>query len=423
MRWNLRKTYLRDLDAAGVPVVPTRWADGLTAGDLAGAFDQWGTAEVVAKPVVSANADGTFRLGPDPDTWAPALSALAGRPCLVQPFVPDVVARGEWSVFAFGGAVSHAILKTPAPGDFRVQEEHGGVIRGVEPHADLLALADAALAAVPWPRAAALRPRRRGPDARRRARGDGAGADRAVAVLPVRRRVGRALRGGAGGPRVARPGPSASGPSASGPSASGRPRGGRGPVPRSACRRRPTARRRPGPVRRCGVPAGHPDPTMQPPPTPADSTPAEMDAALADLAAHATEWARRPLADKIEMLEGLRPRIADVAGRWVTAASRAKGLAVGSPLRGEEWTSGPWVLANYIGPLVETLRHVERGTLAQAVAGHVRQRPDGQTVVRVLPDGLYDRVLLAGIEADVWQAAGRHARVAARHHGDVLPGG
>ena len=70
---------------------------------------------------------------------------------MIQPFVPSVVAEGEWSVFAFGGAVSHAILKTPAAGDFRVQEEHGGVIRGVEPGADLLALTEAALAAVPHP--------------------------------------------------------------------------------------------------------------------------------------------------------------------------------------------------------------------------------------------------------------------------------
>ena len=151
MRWNLRKTYLRDLEAAGVPIVPTRWAEGLTSDALAAAFDAWGTAEVVAKPVVSANADGTFRLGPDAETWNAAVSALADRACMIQPFVPSVVGEGEWSVFAFGGAVSHAILKTPAAGDFRVQEEHGGVIRGVEPGADLLALTEAALAAVPHP--------------------------------------------------------------------------------------------------------------------------------------------------------------------------------------------------------------------------------------------------------------------------------
>ena len=142
--------------------------------------------------------------------------------------------------------------------------------------------------------------------------------------------------------------------------------------------------------------------TMTTASTPPDSTTAEMDAALADLQAHATEWAQRSLSHKIEMLEGLPPRIADVAGRWVTAASRAKGLAVGSPLRGEEWTSGPWALANYIAPLAETLRHIEAGTVAEALADRIRQREDGQTVVRVMPDGLYDRVLLAGMTAEVW---------------------
>lgn len=150
VRWNLRKTYLRDLERAGVPIVPTVWCeDGLTAEALADGFRQWGAAQAVAKPVVSANADGTFRLGADPASWAEALSTLGGRACLVQPFVPAVVDEGEFSVFVFGGAVSHAILKTPAAGDFRVQEEHGGAIRGVAPEPALLALTDVALAAVP----------------------------------------------------------------------------------------------------------------------------------------------------------------------------------------------------------------------------------------------------------------------------------
>ena len=63
--------------------------------------------------------------------------------------MPAVVAEGEFSVFAFGGDVSHAILKTPASGDIRVQEEHGGVIRAVVPEPSLLDLTERALAAVP----------------------------------------------------------------------------------------------------------------------------------------------------------------------------------------------------------------------------------------------------------------------------------
>ena len=145
---------------------------------------------------------------------------------------------------------------------------------------------------------------------------------------------------------------------------------------------------------------------METPPVPPDTDHDAIDAALAELAAHATEWARLPIGRKVEMLERLRPRIGEVAGRWVTAASRAKGLPMGSPLRGEEWASGPWATVNYVGPLAETLRHIERGTVAEQLAGRVRQRPDGQTVVRVVPDGVYDRLLLSGVEVDVWQEPG-----------------
>lgn len=147
VRWNLRKTYLRDLEARGLPVVPTRWLPHLSPADLPRLFDTFGTDEVVVKPVVGANADDTFRLsrGQPPEA---ALTAFAERTCMAQPFVRAVVEEGEFSLFHFGGAYSHAILKTPASGDFRVQEEHGGLIRAVTPEPALRALADAVLAAL-----------------------------------------------------------------------------------------------------------------------------------------------------------------------------------------------------------------------------------------------------------------------------------
>ena len=141
-------------------------------------------------------------------------------------------------------------------------------------------------------------------------------------------------------------------------------------------------------------------------PHPPDTSTADLDAALADLAAHKTEWARLPLPQKIGMLDRLRGRIDEAAGRWVTAASRAKGLPPGSPLRGEEWASGPWATVNYVAPLVRTLEHVHAGTPHELLEGKVRQRPDGQTVVRVVPDGVYDHLLLSGVEAEVWMEPG-----------------
>lgn len=141
---------------------------------------------------------------------------------------------------------------------------------------------------------------------------------------------------------------------------------------------------------------------MTPLPAPAETPRADLDAALHDLDAHKTEWARLPIAHKVKLLDRLAPRIDAAAGRWVTAASWAKGLPKGSPLRGEEWSTGPWAVLNYLAPLARTLRHAEAGTLHDLLDGKVRQRPDGQVVVRVLPDGLTDRVLFSGMEVDVW---------------------
>ncbi len=148
VRWNLRKTYLQELEAAGVPIVPTVWRERLEPGDLPGLFDAVDADDLVVKPVVGANASGAFRLTrdslADTDLVARVEAHYAGEALMAQPFVPAVVAEGEFSVFAFGGRVSHAILKTPKPRDFRVQEEHGGIITAVTPEPGLLAAAQAA---------------------------------------------------------------------------------------------------------------------------------------------------------------------------------------------------------------------------------------------------------------------------------------
>lgn len=146
VRWNLDKTYLRDLAARGVPIVPTAWGDGLPDPDALRAA--LGADEIVVKPTVGANADDTFRLPPGADP-GPARAAFTDRPFLAQPFVRSVVEEGEFSLFHFFGRYSHAILKTPAWGDFRVQEEHGGRIQAVTPEPALRAAADAALDGLP----------------------------------------------------------------------------------------------------------------------------------------------------------------------------------------------------------------------------------------------------------------------------------
>src|SRR5579864_9047895 len=133
---------------------------------------------------------------------------------------------------------------------------------------------------------------------------------------------------------------------------------------------------------------------------------AQVDRDIARLKEHATEWARLGLRRKIELLEGLRDRTAAQAERWVELAIEAKGIPAGSPLAGEEWTSGPWALLYGVNRLAETLSGIEKTAQVRLSDGAVRTRPDGQVIVDVFPQSAYDALLLSGIKAEVWMQPG-----------------
>jgi len=54
---------------------------------------------------------------------------------------------GEWSLIFFDGAFSHAVLKKPAPADFRIQEHFGGSWQSASPSPELIQQAECVLAA------------------------------------------------------------------------------------------------------------------------------------------------------------------------------------------------------------------------------------------------------------------------------------
>ena len=145
LRWNSDKAYLAELAAAGVPTVATIATDELDDEAIAQARARFGCSDLVVKPPVSASATGTHRLKPG----EPIPAEVAGRRMLVQPFMPAIAAQGEYSLMLFGGRFSHAILKTPKAGDFRVQPHLGGSERPCAAPAGGEELARAALAAAP----------------------------------------------------------------------------------------------------------------------------------------------------------------------------------------------------------------------------------------------------------------------------------
>lgn len=145
VRWNARKTYLRDLEARGVPVIPTRWAERLDSAIVAHAFSDFDTAELVVKPQVGAGSRETLRL--KRNAWSEADLALGPQgPAMAQPFLPTIETDGETSLFYFGGAFSHAIHKRPAEGHWFANAMDARFAR-CDPEPGALDVAQAALAA------------------------------------------------------------------------------------------------------------------------------------------------------------------------------------------------------------------------------------------------------------------------------------
>ena len=145
LRWNADKRYLLELEAQGVPIIPTRLAAGVGLG--AALADRAGR-DVVLKPRVSGGAWHTVRGVVGTPAFDAAVAALPPElDYLVQDFVPQVETDGEWSLLFFDGRYSHAVIKRPRRGDYRVQSQHGGSVEAAEPSAALIASAQRVLEA------------------------------------------------------------------------------------------------------------------------------------------------------------------------------------------------------------------------------------------------------------------------------------
>jgi len=150
VRWNANKTYLRDLDARGVAIVPTIWPEAADRKSLRDKMGELSWTKAVIKPRISATAHRTqlVRLE-DANSAQPLFDELrTGLGVMVQKFMHSILEDGEWSLIFFDRQFSHAVLKKPASGDFRVQNDFGGTDRLTDPPAHVLESAAAILRAV-----------------------------------------------------------------------------------------------------------------------------------------------------------------------------------------------------------------------------------------------------------------------------------
>lgn len=116
IEWNTDKRYLRELHDAGLPTVPTHWAE--RPEQLEEALRAW-PGDVVVKPVVSAGARDTGRFGPDERAAARQLAeriltgaeGVPGRAVMVQPYLERLEDDGETGLVYIEGTYSHAFRK------------------------------------------------------------------------------------------------------------------------------------------------------------------------------------------------------------------------------------------------------------------------------------------------------------------------
>lgn len=148
VRWNIRKTYLRELDARGVPVIPTLWPETPTHDDIAHAMSTFGIDDVVLKRQVGGGARAQVRYT---RSNLPAPGPVMDRPGMIQPFIASIATEGEYSFLFVDGAFSHALVKRPRSGDYRIQEAYGGTSQAIAPAPADLMSAQAVLTALATP--------------------------------------------------------------------------------------------------------------------------------------------------------------------------------------------------------------------------------------------------------------------------------
>lgn len=150
-QWNINKNYLREVQQKGAKIIPTIWLEEFDFEPVKSYFDYFKTNQIIIKPTISANSDNTFWLKKETFENQKDLlkESLKDRQLMVQPFVPAIIEEGEYSLFYFAGEYSHCILKTPKSGDFRVQEEHGGLLQSITPCQELLTAGNMALQTIP----------------------------------------------------------------------------------------------------------------------------------------------------------------------------------------------------------------------------------------------------------------------------------
>ena len=152
INWNIDKHYLQDLATNGINIAPTLFieqGDNTTLIDL---FIKTKWTEAVIKPAISGAARHTYRITPNNcNNYENGFQELITKESMLfQEFLNNITSNGEISLIMIGGKYTHAVKKIAKKGDFRVQDDHGGIVEEYTPNKEEINFAEECLEASPF---------------------------------------------------------------------------------------------------------------------------------------------------------------------------------------------------------------------------------------------------------------------------------
>ncbi len=137
MLWNLDKRYMLELEAAGLPVVPSCAIDADDHDAIEALMVERGWQDVVRKPIHGQSGFYVQRLTlAERQQWR--VAGFSG-PALIQPYQHDIETAGETLLVYFDGHFSHAFRRRLAPGEWRSNSQFGATRELVQMDAQTVA--------------------------------------------------------------------------------------------------------------------------------------------------------------------------------------------------------------------------------------------------------------------------------------------
>jgi len=153
IQWNQHKSYFVDFSKKGILVPSFQYCPAKSKFELSSIIKEKGWDKAVVKPAVSAGSFNTWVVEKDnlANSQQRFAELLQTNDMIAQEFMNEVLTEGEWSLLFFNKKFSHAIIKKPKHGDFRVQAKFGGTDEPAQPDLSIVEQAERILKKVEEP--------------------------------------------------------------------------------------------------------------------------------------------------------------------------------------------------------------------------------------------------------------------------------